>query len=42
MINDVPSFLLEKIPDSLKGFIRMEFYNRDTQKTFFKNIPVKF
>ncbi|WP_146052911.1 hypothetical protein [Aquimarina sp. I32.4] len=42
MIKDVPSFLLEKVPDSLKGFIRMEFYNTSTQKNFAKNIPVAF
>ncbi|WP_438711135.1 hypothetical protein ACSTS3_21635 [Aquimarina muelleri] len=42
LLKNVKSFLLKKVPDSLKGFIRMEFYNPSTEKNFFKNIPVKF
>ena len=34
--------LLKKVPDSLKGYIRMHFYNFTTQQRFAKNIPVEF
>ncbi|WP_438711853.1 hypothetical protein ACSTS3_04680 [Aquimarina muelleri] len=41
-LKDTPSFLLNKVPDSLKGFIRMYFYDFITKKRFAKNIPVDF
>lgn len=42
MLKNMPSSLLEKVPDSLKGFIRMHFYDLAGQKNFAKNLPVKF
>ncbi len=41
-LKKTPPFLLKKVPDSLKGFIRMHFYDLARRKRFAENLPVKF
>lgn len=41
-VSQVKKILFEKIPDSLKGYIQISFYNNSTKEFFAKNIPIKF